>query len=146
MLSSVLPSVLYTGTVETGSSAAQNPTGNRNLRPLEEESMGDPEDQTQTGLDRMDPHAAFERLTSQRSEAITKSTGTVSFSVRSTLFYNQPLPDADGDVICGLICLPGHNPNTGILRRCEQRQSESNFFFNCISPSLLRRTRATAAG
>lgn len=65
MLSSVLPSVPYTGTVETGGSAARNTTGNRNLRPLEEESLGDAEDQTQTGLDRMDSHAAFERLTSQ---------------------------------------------------------------------------------
>lgn len=66
MLSSVRPSVPYTGTVETGGSAARNTTGNRNLRPLEEESLGDAEDQTQTGLDRMDSHAAFERLTSQR--------------------------------------------------------------------------------
>lgn len=65
MLSSVLPPVLYTGTVETGVSAARNTTGNRNLRPLEEESMGDSEDQTQIRLDRMDSHAAFERLTSQ---------------------------------------------------------------------------------
>lgn len=41
--------------------------------------------------------------------------------------------------------IPGHNPNTGILKRCEQRQSESFFFFYCISPSLLRGTRAIAA-
>lgn len=110
--------------------------------------MGDPEDQIQTGLDRMDSHAAFERLTLQRSshhrvETITKSTEKVSRVLLPMISPSQIQMAVSPAVSSGI---PGHNPNTGILRRCEQRQLESFFFFfNCTSPSLLRGTRAIAA-